>query len=160
MPPGAGGVLLGVDRTPINRQPAKMPAVAYRTYSIAKPRATHWRPAACREVGCPRADGWVTVLDEETQAGRLTAWYIRHQAGRRYRESRDPRGMTVFTFASGQRCFAEHVLPVGRPALLVVRDGDWRGNPTGWVRRHTRREHWVEDFAQHQDTLATAQQRG
>lgn len=161
MAAGTGGVLLGVDTNPdINRQPARMPAHVYRTYSIAKPLPTHWRPATCREVNCPRADGWVTVLDETDQAGRLKAWYIRCHSGRRYRESRNPAGMTVFTFAAGQRCFAEHMLPVGRPPLLVVRDGDWRGNPTGWGRRHTRPEHWVEDFATHQDQLATAQRRG
>ena len=43
----------------------------------------------------------------------------------------------VFTFEAGQQCFTQHHVP-DRPQFFVVRDGDWRGNPTGQNRLHTK----------------------
>ncbi|WP_225840314.1 hypothetical protein [Streptomyces sp. NK08204] len=66
-------------------------------------------------------------------------------------------GLTVFRFESGQRCFAEHYT---RPEIYLVRDGDWRGNPTGRRRQHTRPADWVEDMAENQGRLIELQERG
>jgi hypothetical protein len=63
----------------------------------------------------------------------------------------------VFRFDSGQRCFAEHQT---NPEQYGVRDGDWRGNPTGRVRAHQRPADWVEDFGEHQIRIADQQQKG
>jgi hypothetical protein len=41
-----------------------------------------------------------------------------------------------------------------------VRDGDFRGNPTGRRRMHASGADWVEDFAEHQAKLADQQQKG
>jgi hypothetical protein len=150
------GVMLGQQ---LNRARPALPVHAYQSFEIRRPLPTHWREATCREVGCPHADGWVMRADESTELGRKQAHYIRYSSGRRHRESRDPTGLTVFTFPSGERCFANHMLPTGRPELFVVRGGDWRRS-LGTMRRHTRPEHWVEQFAANQDRIATARKRG
>lgn len=146
------------------RQEPHGPAIGYRTFGYRRPLATHWRPATCAEVECPHyLHGWMTPADERTDLGIAQAYYIRHKSGRGYREHRDEIGRTIFVFAPGQRCFRsdQHRLPIiERPALWIVRDGDWRGNPTGWSRTHIRGEHWVEEWAEHQDRLRTRQQRG
>jgi hypothetical protein len=51
-------------------------------------------------------------------------------------------------------------VPLERQPLLIVRDGDWRGNPTGRRRLHTKPEHWVEDFKEHQGKINDAIERG
>ena len=157
----------------MNRAQPAGPARAYQTYAIRAPQETHTRPATCAEVGCARlADGFQIAVDEATDLGRRQGAYLRaeclpiglpaaagHRGRRRYREARQG-PLTVFLFPAGTRCFAEHRASVDRPHLFIVRDGDWRGNPTGRVRRHDRPEHWVEDFAHHQDRVATVRERG
>jgi len=138
-----------------------LPAAAYRTYGIAAPADTHHRPATCAEVDCAaHLHGWVTTVDEATDLGQRQAHHIRSAAGRGYREERTAAGLTAFTFPPGQRCFRQHRTRVDRPELFYVRGGDWRGNPTGETYQHTRPADWVDDFATHQDRLATQQQRG
>ena len=90
------------------------------------------------------------------------AWYIRNQSGRRFTEDRDQApGLTVFVFEAGQTCFdaGRHQTRLERPELYIVRGGDWRGH-TGNERKHTRPEHWVEDFAEHQQQLADRIKKG
>ncbi|WP_413102217.1 hypothetical protein [Streptomyces sp. Inha503] len=142
---------------PVNRIDPSLPIGAYQTYSIASPRDTSVR-AVCEQVGCAAwARGWESVIDESTELGQQQAAYIRQRSGRTFREQRTETGLTVFRFESGQRCFADHRT---RPELYVVRDGDWRGNPTGRVRQHQRPQDWVEDFGEHQQKLADQQQKG
>jgi hypothetical protein len=159
----------------INRAQPAGPLAAYETYQVAAPLSTHYRPATCQEVDCGHyRDGWRTVVDERTDLGARQAAYVRaacrpvdvalaahlgHGGVRRYVETSED-GRTVFTFPPGQPCFTEHRVSLERPQLYVVRDGDWRGNPTGRVRRHTRPEHWVEDCAEAVDRIHTARQRG
>ncbi|MEU9792881.1 hypothetical protein AB0E27_20025 [Streptomyces sparsogenes] len=129
----------------------------YQTYSITVPRDTFVR-AACEQVGCAAwRHGWESAIDESTDLGQQQAAYIRQQSGRTFREQRRGDGLTVFRFESGQRCFADHKT---RPELYAVRDGDWRGNPTGRVRQHQRPQDWVEDFGEHQLRLVDQQQKG
>jgi len=146
----------------MNRIDPNLPAQAYRTYEIAAPRATHWRDATCDEVGCRHYQhGWRTVVDETTVLGQRQAHHIRRESRRRYTEHRSEAGLTVFEFEAGQPCFAKHRARVERPELYLVRGGDWRGNPLGvQTRRHSRPELWVEDFAENQDRLAMALERG
>ncbi|MEU2510569.1 hypothetical protein [Streptomyces syringium] len=130
---------------------------AYQTYSIAQPRDTLVR-AACEQVGCAAwRHGWQSAVDEATELGAQQATYIRQRSGRTFREQRTGAGLTVFTFDSGQRCFAEHRT---RPEIYAVRDGDWRGNPTGRTRLHTKAADWVEDFGEHQLQLVDQQKKG
>ncbi len=147
-------------REPTRLQP-QLPPASMKTYALAAPLATHFRPVTCEEVGCAaQAAGWRTVTDEATEIGQRQAHYIRSQSGRRYAETREG-ALTVFTFEAGQRCFAAHQLPLEREPLYLVRGGDWRGNPRGTrTRIHQRPEDWVEDFAEHQQNLAALLERG
>lgn len=146
----------------VNWPSTRVPVTAVKTYELSAPVSTHWRPASCEEVGCePWRDGWKTIIDENTDLGKRQAEYLRKHAGREMTEVYVGQGVTSFLFPAGQRCFksSEHRVQV-RPALYVVRDGDWRGNPTGRRFTHTRPDHWVEDFAEHQRRLADAQDQG
>lgn len=130
---------------------------AYQTYSIDQPPDTLVR-AACEQAGCVAwARGWQSTIDESTPLGAKQAAYIRTQSGRTFREQRTAAGLTVFVFEARQRCFTDHKT---RPQLFAVRDGDWRGNPTGRVRQHQRPADWVEDFGEHQLRLIDQQQEG
>lgn len=135
-----------------------LPATAFKTYQIAAPVASHFRPASCEEAGCLNYhNGWITKVplgsdleDLVKQSGRH--WTLRDQVG----------AEVAYHFPAGTTCFnvSTHKVPLERPALFVVRDGDHRGNPSGRVYRHTRPADWVEDFAEHQDGVATARNQG
>ncbi|WP_097865960.1 hypothetical protein [Streptomyces sp. rh34] len=143
---------------PLNRVDRQLLAPgAYQTYSIAQPPDTLVR-TACEQAGCVAyARGWQSTIDESTPLGQQQAAYIRGQAGRTFREQRTGAGLTVFTFEARQRCFTDHQT---RPQLFAVRDGDWRGNPTGRVRQHQRPADWVEDMAEGLDAFQTSRERG
>jgi len=146
----------------LSRLQPKLPVDAMKTYQVSAPLATHFRIATCEEVDCKHhREGWKSVIDESSTLGQMQAYHIRNRSGRRYTEDRNRApGMTVFVFEPGQKCFSQHHVPLERPALYVVRDGDWRGNPTGSLRKHTKSEDWVDDFQNHQDKLATELQKG
>lgn len=155
---------------------ARLPPHAVKTYEVDRPRQTHSRPATCTETGCAaRRNGWVTVADERTPAGQSIAHQVRRYARpvgavlapavaarvRRYIETRDPDGTTHFTFPAGQECFEPHRIELERPALYIVREGDYRGNPRGGTPFvHSSGAAWVEDSALHQAGLAAEYQKG
>ena len=123
------------------RLPPQGPVQVYQTFSV-RTRSDRAVKTVCEKVGCPAwRQGWESVIDERTDLGKQQAAYIRTQSGRTFREQKTAAGLTVFRFESGQRCFAEHQT---RPELYLVRDGDYRGNPTGRRRVHTRAADWVE----------------
>lgn len=144
--------------------PRKAGPEAYKTYGIASPRATHWRPATCAEVECTNwVHGFTVRCDLRTQLGVDQARYIRDKAGRHFTHTFSDEGRVItFIFPAGQQCFAQHEVPLGRPALFVVRNGDHRGPGRRPLERRTydRPDQWVDDFATHQDRLATAAARG
>lgn len=139
-----------------------MPAQNYKTYFIAAPLKTHWRQASCEEANCEQfKGGWFIPLDERTQMGQKHAYTIRRLAGRQFTEYKDSAGVTIFTFPPGQQCFEKHMVRVDRPEIMGIKGGDFRGNPRGTQTRiHSKPEHWVEDFALHQDELSTEIERG
>ncbi len=139
-----------------------LPVGAYKTYQIVAPLKTHFRVGTCEEANCPQqAGGWRTRVDERTELGQKQGHYIRALSGRSFTEERTPDGLTVFTFAAGQQCFAEHRIRLDRPERYVTRPGDWRGNPTGQrPYEHTRPEFWIEDFSENQDHIARQIERG
>ena len=131
------------------------PPQFYKTYQIVSPISTHYRTGTCEEFGClAHQHGWQTGVDESTDLGQRQAHYIRKQSGRRYTEARTETGLTAFTFQAGQRCFATHKVPLERPELYVVRDGDWRR--LGQPRRFSGPDAFVNDFGEHQDRIARA----
>jgi hypothetical protein len=141
-----------------------VPVQAVKTYEISAPIQTHYRRATCEESGClAYRHGFASVIDISTPIGQRRADYIRKRSGRVF-TAEQTGSVITFTFEKGQTCFRSddehHVVPLDRPALFIVRDGDFRGNPTGRRYVHDRPEHWVENFAEHQQKLADAHNRG
>lgn len=140
-----------------NRQAPLHAVGAYKTFAIRQPSDQAVR-TACEDAGClANRYGWETAIDETTDIGRAQASYIRRQSGRDFKESKTAEGLTVFRFAPHQRCFTEHRTA---PQIFGVRDGDWRGNPTGRRFVHSDPADWVEDFGEHQIAVAEQSQRG
>lgn len=148
---------------PLNRPVPRAPVDAFRTYQLAAPLPTHWRPArTCAEVECAAwSRGWASTFDERTDLGAEQARYVRHWSRRTFVESAGLDGLTLFDFPPGQDCFrlADHMVRLDRDALYIVRGGDWRGN-TGLIRRHTSPGSWVDDFATHQQHVSDRVGRG
>lgn len=145
---------------PFRIQPAG-PAAAYRTFTIKTPRGPETtRPATCEEVTCDAwLNGWVTkVPNTDEWLNKVRA------AGRTFIGSDQVNGEWVFTFPPGTPCFraSQHTVPIrpDLPQAFVVRGGDWRGNPTGEIRRHTRPEDWAEHLQEHTGQLADRIERG
>lgn len=144
----------------VQRIEPSMPVQGMQSFEIASPVETHHKVISCKEAGCQRyRDGWRTVLDVSTLEGARQARWIINYSGRKYKLE-EVGNVLTFTFPAFQRCFGKHTKPLERPELYIVRDGDWRGNPTGKTMQHTRPEHWVEHSAETLDKLRTAQQKG
>jgi hypothetical protein len=113
---------------PITRIRPTTPVQAMQTYPIGSEHETTVRQAISGQL-----DG-----------------YRRHCTERRAGD-----GLVEFMFEAGQLCFlvTAHRKKLERPEFYLVRGGDWRAN-TGLIRRHTRPEHWVEDFAENQERLS------
>lgn len=140
----------------------KLPVGAMKSYEIKAPLATHWSVTTCADVDCDAHRlGWQTLIDEKTNLGQRQAALIRRNEKRRkFTESRNEAGLTVFAYEAGQQCFAEHRARNMRPERFVERGGDHRGNPRREHRLHTRPEFWVESFQANQDKLRTVIDRG
>ncbi len=131
---------------------------SYKTYSIHQPVSAHTRIGTCQAANCPNYNqGWKTLIDLDTPLGQEQWAYIR-TCGKQFTEHQEGRRV-VFVFEAGQQCFTEHHVQ-DRPQLFAVRDGDWRGNPSGRRRLHTTAEFWQEDFAEHQAKLADEIEKG
>jgi hypothetical protein len=132
---------------------------AFKTYQIVMPVSTHFRPATCQEVECGGyARGWrTTVLPDSEQAA-----YIRRHSGRRFTEEKNADGTVSFTFPPGQTCFraADHRATLNREPFYVVKDGDFRGNPRGTAPVRRSQRDWLDDFANHQQSIADTRERG
>lgn len=136
----------------------------YKTYSMRMPLGSHWRPATCEEAGCEAYRcGWASMFDVSTELGQRQYEFCSADRERSFHIQRPAASLVTFVYAPGNRCFrsGDHRVPLERPAVFAVAEGDWRGNPRGIpVRVHKRAADWVEDFAEHQDRVATAIQRG
>lgn len=134
------------------------PPQAYKTYSVAQPLATHWRPATCAEAGCLNyLNGWRVRVEGLTPE----LLHAATSSGRKFTRQDVAEGETWLVFEAGQPCFAAsaHRVLTGRPQRFFERGGDWRGNPRG-ERRELNPADWLDSFANHQDRLATAIGRG
>lgn len=134
----------------------------YTTYACSMPLSTHWRPASCDEYGClAYLNGWATTVDISTDIGRRQYDFITHDRERMAAAERLSPTLVKFTFEPGQPCFArsQHRVPLGRPSVFTRAHGDFRGY-LGSPYVHKRAEEWCEDFASHQDRLATARKKG
>lgn len=134
----------------------------YQTFQIVAPKDTHTVPATCEEVECAQyARGWKMKIDLQSPLGQKQAFYIKHHSGRSYREVDNRDGLVTLEFRSGQPCFQEHRKSIERDPLFRVKGGDARGNPLRLpTRTHKKPEFWVEEFAENQDRIATAIEKG
>lgn len=131
----------------------------YQTYTV-RAGSDVTVVAACKDSGCQAwAHGWQTTVDERIPGslGTAQATYIRTKSGRTFTERKTLEGLTVFRFEAFQRCFQEHRT---KPDVFIRRHGDWRGNPSGTVYRHTNAQNWIEDFAENQQRIVDRQQEG
>lgn len=131
----------------------------YKTFQVMSPLSTHWRPATCKEIDCPDyLGGWRVRIDalppDMLHAAKTT--------GRKYTELHVSEHENYFVFEAGQPCFREsqHRRLLDKQEIFIARDGDFRGNPTGNIRKHTNPEFWVEEFSEHQDKVAQQVERG
>lgn len=133
-----------------------------QTFSIKAPKETHTVPATCEEVECPMyLNGWKMKIDLATELGRGQAYYIKHHSGRAYQVESQIDGIVELVFKANQPCFREHRKRIERPEIFSVRGGDSRGNPLKIPTRvHKRAEFWVEEFAENQDRIARAIEKG
>lgn len=141
----------------MNRPEPRMRADEMRTFSIKAPVKTHWREATCEQVRCLHfTAGWRSVIDESTELGQKQAHYIRTASGRGFTESRGADGLTTFEFKPGQKCFrGKHFArDEDIPELLIVRDGDHRGNPRGTSALRCSTDEWINKFGDNQAWLA------
>jgi hypothetical protein len=132
-----------------------------KTYAISAPVSTHFRPASCEDAQCAGwTSGWVTrVLPGTAEHDLVLSLRGRYRFTGPVREAD---GLDAFTFAAGQPCFraSQHRVPLEREPLFVVRGGDHRGNPRGITSVTRRAADWVDDFATHQQNIATAIEKG
>ena len=160
----AGMVQVPYGHTMVSRIAPAMPAAHYKTYGMAMPLRTHWRPATCDEYGCEAYQhGWVSTFDLSTDLGKGQYEYCKADRTRSFHMQRVDLTLVKFIYKPGNRCFraSDHRVPLGRPPRFVVAGGDWRGNPRGTpVQVHRSAEDWVDDFSNHQDKIAAAIGRG
>lgn len=139
----------------------KVGAEFFKTYSLARPFATHWRSALCAEVNCQNhARGWRIVLNVATELGQKQGRYIRDHSGRSYVIVGQEGNLITLEFAAGQKCFKEHRVPLERDPIATIRGGDYRGNPVGIPTRRLKVAEWVDDFGGHQNAIKEQRERG
>lgn len=145
-------------RRPIPR----MGTNSYLTFAARTPLQTHSRAATCAEVGCEGyQNGWtipLTGIDPQLEhVARHSGWHFREVDGVNYGLGEGK----YLVFAPGQPCFVSHKhrISLDRPAFYFVGRGDHRSFD---IRRATQRreQDWVDQFANHQQQLREAQERG
>jgi hypothetical protein len=139
----------------------------FKSYSARSPLGTHWRPATCEEFECDSfMCGFVLTIDLSTELGQKQWHYVtKVDKERSYSIQRPSESIVKVIYGPGNPCFepyrSNHRVPIGRPPFYLVAEGDWRGNPRRLPPyRHRRVEDFVDDFANHQDKISTALQRG
>ena len=146
-----------------NRITPGLAAQNYQTFQVTSPLSTHTKVVQCGEdVDCSQYKrGWRMKIDLGTDLGQKQAYYIKHSSGRSYKVIGQQDGLVELEFAANQPCFNEHRVPLDRPEIYRVKGGDFRGNPLRTPTRvHKKPEYWVEEFAEHQDKIKTAIEKG
>lgn len=141
----------------------------YKTYEMDMPLESHWRFVSCEDYECDDfMKGFVLTIDLSAEIGQRQFDFVKQDKTRSCSIQRVTETMVKAVYGPGNKCFRNvkgdplrHKLPIGRPPFYLVSGGDWRGNPRGTPTvTHRRPEDWIDDFANHQDKLATTFQRG
>ena len=145
-----------------NRVTPRMGTRSYMTFAARTPLATHSRKATCAEVGC---EGYLKGMTIPLSGLDPQLEHVARHSGRQFREV-DGVDFGIgegrfLVFPPGQPCFASqsHRVSLERQAFYFVGRGDHRSFD---VRRATprREQDWVDQFANHQQRLREAQERG
>lgn len=144
------------------RRMVTAPVHTMRTFQLDQPISTHYRRGTCQEVSCDaHARGWRMGFDLTDAERRAAARWIRDHSGRSYTyELLDGGDRIVFTFAAGQSCFERHRVPLERDPFMIVRGGDFRGNPTRERYQHSNAEDFIDQWSGDLDRLKTIRERG
>lgn len=120
-----------------------------KTFAVSSPRTSHERRASCAEVECGHyLNGWASPVDTGTELGARQAHYIRAESGRRFKEVATEAATIVrFEFEPGQQCFAEHTVPLERPAVFSIKDGADKPEVVSGG------EEWTDRFNDHIDRI-------
>lgn len=143
---------------PLRRIAPLMGTQAYKTYQIASPLTTHYKPATCQEVDCEQYRiGWRLRLDILQPQDKKAI----KDSKRKFIVEDDAEGVKWLVFEAGQPCFQAslHRKSLERPEIYRVGRGDYRSYDERSARILTP-ENWLDDFATHQDKLKTLQERG
>jgi hypothetical protein len=138
----------------------KPPPRLFKGYQIDAPMNRVFRErVSCADFGCADyANGWMVRLElldarawAEIKAKRYSWKHFDVSPTERY-----------IAFEPGQPCFGSntHTRLIRNPLFVVHKGAKWGGRTPGSGYQHTRPEHWVEDFTEHQDKLAAAVARG
>lgn len=146
-------------KRPLNRITPVGPVQGYRTFQVVAPLSTHWRAATCQEVDCPQYLGGWRIRVEVLEPQML---HTARTSGRKFSELHVAEGENWLVFEAGQPCFraSEHRKLLDRQEIYIARDGDYRGNPTGRVRKHSRPEFWVEEMQENNLAVRERLERG
>lgn len=152
-------------RTMVSRLAPDAGPENFKTYTMAAPFASHWRPASCEEYECDDfLHGFVMTIDFSSDLGQRQLHYLtKVDKDRRYHMQRTGPYEVKLIYGPGNPCFkrGEHRVPLDRPPFYLVSEGDWRGNPRGVrPRSYQRPEDWVDDFATHQNRIVDTLKRG
>lgn len=143
------------------RVPPKLPTGFYKTYRIASPVSTHYRPATCAEVDCKAfREGWTY---KKSDLERENLLYAVTHAGKRYRETNvDESPDTYLVFEPGQICFQArmHRISLDRPEFYFAGRGDFRSFSHRRATQFDKPEDWVDSFAHHQDIINRVVEEG
>jgi hypothetical protein len=136
--------------------PAGLPQ-DYRTFQIHQPTIDTERPATCEEVDCePFLKGWQLTVPIGSQDEHI----IRNQ--NRPFQKEVVGGMITFRFAPGTNCFrsSTHRVVRERPALFVVREGDYRGNPRGTAPKVVQPNEWRDRMIEDAEAVRERIEKG
>lgn len=142
--------------------PPLAPLGAYKTYGWSAPLRTHWRPAKCDEVDCAAyRNGWTSTVDLATELGQRQADFMQHDRSRSCRQEKVGGTLLAFVYGPGNTCFEadSHRVPLGRPALFTLTGTHWMARQRP-ARIYRGPQDWVDDFAEHQDRIATEIRKG
>lgn len=139
---------------PLNRIVPKAGPGLFKTYGM---HIIERELVSCEVAECtPYLKGWATTVRPASEDMMTLLAACRGEIDgyrRHYVMLALPDGFVRFTFEAGQPCFraSTHSIPV--TARYTLRDGDWRGNPSGRSISTDTAQTWIDDFGEHQQRI-------
>lgn len=148
------------------RRLVQTPVQHMKSYQLLQPFETHYRVATCREAECRSfREGMSVTFDLTSPEHVALANWMRNRSGLRF--SYVQTGTSVqFLVPAGQNgpCLRArlrpHRVPLERDPFMIIRGGDFRGNPSSYRHEEDSPDFFVEQWAEDLDRLKTAHDRG